>query len=322
MSKSPEAFRTISEVAEWLGIQAHVLRFWESKFSQVKPVKRAGGRRYYRPNDMLLLGGIKELLYEDGLTIKGAQKVLREKGVAHVATLSPPLDEVTQTQVDDNAQADAPALEDISVDAVAEQPAAELSADPEPEPAEEASPKVAEVPEPDPAPAALPIEAEAAVDPELPEVETAPEPEPETPEPNAAPAAPMEEPAQAVAEPEATDAPSPANGAALPAFLRRPAEDAPPATDNPPPLEPVEAVQPEPEPEPSEPEPPAAKPRDIGMPPLTPIDQIAVRPGLLTAAAGAKHITPEIAREMAPYLDRLDALRNRLIAEQSGSAAD
>ncbi len=58
MSKSPDAFRTISEVADWLGIQAHVLRFWESKFTQVKPIKRAGGRRYYRPADMLLLGGI------------------------------------------------------------------------------------------------------------------------------------------------------------------------------------------------------------------------------------------------------------------------
>ena len=61
MSKSPDAFRTISEVADWLGVQAHVLRFWESRFTQVKPVKRAGGRRYYRPNDMRLLGGIKKL---------------------------------------------------------------------------------------------------------------------------------------------------------------------------------------------------------------------------------------------------------------------
>jgi|TARA_Y100000815_G_C13329290_1_gene495364 DNA-binding transcriptional MerR regulator len=93
MSKSPDAFRTISEVAEWLGVQAHVLRFWESKFSQVKPVKRAGGRRYYRPNDMLLLGGIKKLLHEDGMTIKGAQKMLREQGVAAVAAMSHPVDD-------------------------------------------------------------------------------------------------------------------------------------------------------------------------------------------------------------------------------------
>ncbi|NOD78083.1 MULTISPECIES: MerR family transcriptional regulator [unclassified Ruegeria] len=93
MSKSPDAFRTISEVADWLGVQAHVLRFWESRFTQVKPVKRAGGRRYYRPNDMRLLGGIKKLLHEDGITIKGVQRILREQGVAHVASLSPSLEE-------------------------------------------------------------------------------------------------------------------------------------------------------------------------------------------------------------------------------------
>ena len=92
MAKSRDAFRTISEVADWLGIQAHVLRFWESKFSQVKPIKRAGGRRYYRPADMLLLGGIKKLLHEDGLTIKGVQKILREEGMSHVAAMSGPLD--------------------------------------------------------------------------------------------------------------------------------------------------------------------------------------------------------------------------------------
>ena len=92
MSKSPDAFRTISEVAEWLDTPAHVLRFWESKFSQVKPVKRAGGRRYYRPSDMLLLGGIKQLLHNDGMTIKGAQKVLSDKGVKAVSALSQPLE--------------------------------------------------------------------------------------------------------------------------------------------------------------------------------------------------------------------------------------
>ncbi len=87
MSKSRDAFRTISEVADWLETPAHVLRFWESKFSQVKPVKRAGGRRYYRPADMELLGGIKKLLHDDGMTIKGVQKILREQGVRHVAAL-------------------------------------------------------------------------------------------------------------------------------------------------------------------------------------------------------------------------------------------
>ena len=93
MDKAPEAFRTISEVAAWLGVQPHVLRFWESKFPQIKPVKRAGGRRYYRPADMLLLGGLKQLLHEDGLTIKGAQKVLREQGVQAVQAISPPLED-------------------------------------------------------------------------------------------------------------------------------------------------------------------------------------------------------------------------------------
>lgn len=86
-AKSRDAFRTISEVSDWLDTPAHVLRFWESKFSQIKPVKRAGGRRYYRPQDMALLGGIKTLLHDQGMTIKGAQKLLREKGVKYVANL-------------------------------------------------------------------------------------------------------------------------------------------------------------------------------------------------------------------------------------------
>ena len=91
MSKSADAFRTISEVAEWLDLPTHVLRFWESKFSQIKPVKRAGGRRYYRPRDMQLIGGLKTLLHDDGMTIRGAQKLLKENGVQHVIDLSPPL---------------------------------------------------------------------------------------------------------------------------------------------------------------------------------------------------------------------------------------
>ncbi len=93
-NKSPDAFRTISEVAEWLGVPTHVLRFWESRFAQVKPVKRAGGRRYYRPADMELLGGIRKLLHEDGMTIRGVQKLLREQGVKHVAELSPDINDL------------------------------------------------------------------------------------------------------------------------------------------------------------------------------------------------------------------------------------
>jgi len=88
MDKSPDAFRTISEVAGVLETPAHVLRFWESRFSQIKPVKRAGGRRYYRPTDVALLAGIKRLLHDEGLTIRGVQKILRDQGVRHVAGLS------------------------------------------------------------------------------------------------------------------------------------------------------------------------------------------------------------------------------------------
>ena len=87
MKKSPEAFRTISEVAETLDVPPHVLRFWETRFTQIKPVKRGGGRRYYRPEDVNLLRGIKGLLYDEGMTIKGAQKILREKGIRHVIGL-------------------------------------------------------------------------------------------------------------------------------------------------------------------------------------------------------------------------------------------
>ena len=83
--KSEHAFRTISEVSEELGVPQHVLRFWESRFTQVKPMKRNGGRRLYRPDHISLLRGIRALLYDDGMTIKGVQKVLREKGVKAVA---------------------------------------------------------------------------------------------------------------------------------------------------------------------------------------------------------------------------------------------
>lgn len=83
--KSASAFRTISEVANELDVPQHVLRFWESKFVQVRPMKRGGGRRYYRPEDIDLLRSIRELLYTDGYTIKGVQKLLREGGVKALA---------------------------------------------------------------------------------------------------------------------------------------------------------------------------------------------------------------------------------------------
>jgi DNA-binding transcriptional MerR regulator len=80
MDKSSEAFRTITEVAENLGLPQHVLRFWETRFSQIKPLKRAGGRRYYRPEDVQLITAIRRLLYDEGFTIRGVQRLLREKG--------------------------------------------------------------------------------------------------------------------------------------------------------------------------------------------------------------------------------------------------
>ena len=82
--KSPNAFRTISEVSDGIEIPQHVLRFWESKFSQIKPMKRGGGRRYYRPEDVEIIDAIRKLLHDDGYTIKGAQKLLREQGVKAV----------------------------------------------------------------------------------------------------------------------------------------------------------------------------------------------------------------------------------------------
>lgn len=129
--KSPGAFRTISEVAEVLDIPAHVLRFWESRFTQIKPVKRGGGRRYYRPQDIDLLRGIRDLLYRDGLTIKGAQKVLREQGVKHVAELghlAPEADPIQTPQ------------------------AAEAAPEPTPKPTPVAAPPVAPPPKPKPEP--------------------------------------------------------------------------------------------------------------------------------------------------------------------------
>ena len=86
MSKSQDAFRTISEVAEELDLPQHVLRFWETRFKQIRPMKRGGGRRYYRPDDVELLKGIRHLLYGQGYTIKGVQRILKEQGNRFVAS--------------------------------------------------------------------------------------------------------------------------------------------------------------------------------------------------------------------------------------------
>lgn len=87
MTKAPDAFRTISEVADELDLPQHVLRFWESRFPQIRPMKRGGGRRYYRPEDVELLRGIRHLLYSDGYTIRGVQRILREQGIRTVQSV-------------------------------------------------------------------------------------------------------------------------------------------------------------------------------------------------------------------------------------------
>jgi len=88
LDKAPDAFRTISEVADDLDIPQHVLRFWETRFSQIMPMKRSGGRRYYRPDDVDLLRGIRRLLYGEGYTIRGVQRILKEHGIASVQRLA------------------------------------------------------------------------------------------------------------------------------------------------------------------------------------------------------------------------------------------
>ena len=160
MNKSPEAFRTISEVADWLDTPTHVLRFWESRFIQVKPVKRAGGRRYYRPKDMELLGGIKKLLHSDGMTIRGVQKLLRKEGARHVATLSAPID---FGDVIDTTLAQTP----IEADTTAATAEIVVPQKEEPKAPVPAQPPVAVTPEPDAAaePKRQPLPADVADDP-------------------------------------------------------------------------------------------------------------------------------------------------------------
>ena len=109
MDKSPEAFRTISEVAVDLDVPKHVLRFWEGKFAQLRPLKRGGGRRYYRPEDVNLLRGIRQLLYGDGYTIKGVQRILREQGIRHVMSC-------WELTADGSANTDVTEIPDVAAD--------------------------------------------------------------------------------------------------------------------------------------------------------------------------------------------------------------
>lgn len=243
MSKSADAFRTISEVADWLGVQAHVLRFWESKFTQIKPVKRAGGRRYYRPADMLLLGGIRKLLHKDGLSIKEVQTILRDLGVAHVSEMSHDLEA-------ENPEA-APAVEPPKKSSPVAEPAPLPSATPS---------EQADAPTDAPVEEAQPLNDEAPAVSPMGESEEHPPQEPALAQPDAAqdttaedvaPDAPQEEgmaPAPVPSEPDltvltqdmtATDSPaaeapsvmaSPAQTDLLP---EAPEQDAPPASAQP-----------------------------------------------------------------------------------------
>lgn len=286
MAKSADAFRTISEVAEWLEVPAHVLRFWESKFTQVKPVKRAGGRRYYRPADMRLLGGIKALLHDEGMTIKGAQKLLREEGVQHVAALSQGLDDaIDETVIETTANA-APVARVIGFDRPAAQPGdqagdPEDGADPAETSADDAHPKLesARPDDEDARPAETPGAAQDAAPhhPATPEtsadLDETPEHEPE----QASDAEPDHEPA-----PKPPDSPRPDN---LFADL-----DAPPEASAEAPEERLSPLPPLP---------------DL---PVDPADNAACPSGALGAVATlTRPVSTDLARNLAPLADRLRA---------------
>lgn len=326
MPKSPDAFRTISEVADWLGVQAHVLRFWESKFAQVKPVKRAGGRRYYRPADMQLLGGIKKLLHDDGLTIKGAQKIIREQGVAEVSLLSPPLDAngpgsteaepAGATIVRFTGRGEG---EDQSVAAPAE-PAepgpqeAPMAAQPGPAQgdAEAPAPAGGDPARPDPDP---PAEAQPAGDDpgETPATETAPA--------EAAETAPADTPPQPAASPETGPASAPAEpeseAARLPSFLHRaPAPATPDGDAAAEPGSPAMAAAPETQ---SGTESPAApRARVIEAPDPPDEAQIPAGPGLLTRLSAQTGLSPAQAAQIAPLAADLKAWLARQDSPRAG----
>jgi len=336
MPKSPDAFRTISEVAEWLEIQAHVLRFWESKFTQVKPIKRAGGRRYYRPNDMLLLGGIKRLLHEDGLTIKGVQKVLREEGMGHVAALSAPLDGVTQDDLD--AGGDTIDMTPAPMHEDAEQTHEGVVLPFEQRGSKAAKPAPVEAPE---------THAEAASAPEVSAEDPPPLPADE-PTLDATEVEP--EPEETTVAPADTSA---EDGATLPGFLRHPMTDAPvPPSDNTPDDAPAAAQTrapdqdahalpidsaPEAAPEgstaetrdieaqdveapeineaPEDPVVAGPKPRVIDLPPLTAEEDFPAKPSVLSAALLCRDLPEDSARDIAPLLNRLGELRDSIRAD-------
>lgn len=307
MNKSPDAFRTISEVADWLETPTHVLRFWESRFTQVKPVKRAGGRRYYRPTDMELLGGIKKLLHEDGMTIRGVQKLLREEGIKHVAALSPPINGQVAEAEDDTVY-DTTALPDESASG-------------------KSAPMIADAPQED-------------VDNVVPLSRTLAETEA-----GRKPHAPAEVPDVAASDSDQRDllgdlpdgtsetAKEASKPAAKPAATpETPPATGPAATADTPPTFATSRTEPEPKPEPapeakSEPEPerepqetaakpPAPRPATVDVP-ADPEDNdrsFAATPGFLSTLRHAANRPPPA--ELQPLYDRLAKLRDRMQSDK------
>lgn len=335
MAKSADAFRTISEVADWLGVQTHVLRFWESKFTQIKPVKRAGGRRYYRPADMLLLGGIRKLLHDDGLTIKGVQKLLREEGMAHVSDMSGPLDEEAEALIDGDLVADAGFVEaELAPEDTATtvtpfapinrpEPAAEPTL---PEPTTISAPTSDDIVEPE---ATVPEpEDPVAVEPDMiPDVAAAPDPvttpsetAPQEPvaasmDPDPKPATVSEDDAAApepmfarapdtTSVPAAEERPAPIE---IPSFLAGRAKGAPQTTDITP--EPVDAA-----PQTTAPasEPVKPKPRIVHVPDEVAPESLDVAPSALTKASRVKQLSPAQRSALRPLLAQLTALRDQM----------
>ncbi|SHH15014.1 MerR family transcriptional regulator [Marivita hallyeonensis] len=281
MSKSADAFRTISEVAEWLDTPAHVLRFWESKFTQVKPVKRAGGRRYYRPSDMLLLGGIKKLLHEDGMTIKGAQKILREQGIKHVSSLCT-LSVGDEDIIEDVVLQEVPASEPVDTVVPFAKPAESDTVDDATEEivahAEDAMLEVSTEDENAPADAQIAESDASDTEPVSPEEEALPEPETA-----------VEDTLEADAEPDKSEdlEPEPET-AALPGFLQKSMEER---------IE-VQAEEAETEAAVADPTP---EPAVVAPEPKEPA------PSVLSHLSRIRTLSPESAKEIAPIVEKLRA---------------
>jgi len=145
LEKSPDAFRTISEAADELDLPQHVLRFWETRFTTIKPLKRGGGRRYYRPEDVSLLKGIRHLLYDRGFTIKGVQKILKDQGVRYVIAVGEgrPVETLAPAagpEFDDTAEYEEIGFAPDDGDEAAFAPEVEMIADPQDAPAPAAAP--------------------------------------------------------------------------------------------------------------------------------------------------------------------------------------